>query len=307
MELIELEQSGIQKMIDSVVNKRQNANSRATYNSALKQFFAWYDEGEYENLGVETMREYLLYLEKRGKTRSTVSTHISVLRQLFKDLRRMGVIDENTYSDLMEIRVKPQLGRRIKNWLKQEEVGKLIREMKNEKLKDIRDRAIIAAVIGTGLRRFEICNLKTGQFQEFEERYVFANIQGKGDRYRTVPIPEYTLKCLEEWLNASESMRETDDENIFFSIKKNGMRGNSGITPQGIRDLIVKHTEKILGKPVLPHDLRRTFAQLAYKNGADLRQVQIALGHSSIRTTEVYLGLDQDFTNAPGDYIQVEL
>ena len=102
-------------------------------------------------------------------------------------------------------------------------------------------------------------------------------------------------------------MRETDDENIFFSIKKNGMRGNSGITPQGIRDLIVKHTEKILGKPILPHDLRRTFAQLAYKNGADLRQVQIALGHSSIRTTEVYLGLDQDFTNAPGDYIQVEL
>ena len=126
-------------MIDSVVNKRQNANSRATYNSALKQFFAWYDEGEYENLGVETMREYLLYLEKRGKTRSTVSTHISVLRQLFKDLRRMGVIDENTYSDLMEIKVKPQLGRRIKNWLKQEEVGKLIREMKNEKLKNKRE------------------------------------------------------------------------------------------------------------------------------------------------------------------------
>jgi len=79
------------------------------------------------------------------------------------------------------------------------------------------------------------------------------------------------------------------------------------ITPQGIRDIVVKHSKNILEKKVLPHDMRRTYAQLSYKAGAPLRQVQLSLGHSSIRTTEIYLGLDQDLTNAPGDYIKIEI
>ena len=77
------------------------------------------------------------------------------------------------------------------------------------------------------------------------------------------------------------------------------------ITPQGIRDIVAKHSKNILDKQILPHDLRRTYAQLSYKAGAPLRQVQLSLGHSSIRTTEIYLGLDQDLTNAPGDYLDI--
>ena len=71
--------------------------------------------------------------------------------------------------------------------------------------------------------------------------------------------------------------------------------------------MIAKAMSEVLGQPVLPHDLRRTYAQLAYKAGADLRQVQLSLGHSSIRTTEIYLGLDQDFANAPGDLLDISL
>ena len=77
------------------------------------------------------------------------------------------------------------------------------------------------------------------------------------------------------------------------------------VTPQGIRDIVVKHSNNILEKEVLPHDMRRTYAHLSYKAGAPLRQVQLSLGHSSIRTTEIYLGLDQDLTNAPGDYLNI--
>ncbi|MDP7590710.1 MAG: site-specific integrase, partial [Candidatus Poseidoniia archaeon] len=94
---------------------------------------------------------------------------------------------------------------------------------------------------------------------------------------------------------------------IFFSIRRNGTPGSARITPQGVRDIVARRSRDILGKQVLPHDLRRTYAQLAYKAGADLRQVQLSLGHSSIRTTEIYLGLDQDFANAPGDLLEISL
>ena len=74
-----------------------------------------------------------------------------------------------------------------------------------------------------------------------------------------------------------------------------------------IQEEIFEETKKILDKQILPHDLRRTYAQLSYKAGAPLRQVQLSLGHSSIRTTEIYLGLDQDLTNAPGDYLDIKM
>ena len=69
--------------------------------------------------------------------------------------------------------------------------------------------------------------------KQLQKRWVFADIKGKGDRYRTVAIPEYAMKCLEEWLDISKTAVKTD--RIFFSIRKNGEIGNTMITPQGIR------------------------------------------------------------------------
>jgi site-specific recombinase XerC len=169
----------------------------------------------------------------------------------------------------------------------------------------VRDRALIAVMTGCGLRRFEISDLQITQIKKIQGRWAFTDIKGKGDRYRTVAIPEYAMKCLEKWLEINKSIGKTD--RIFFSIRKNGEIGNTMITPQGIRDIVVKHSKNILEKEVLPHDMRRTYAHLSYKAGAPLRQVQLSLGHSSIRTTEIYLGLDQDLTNAPGDYIKIEI
>ena len=143
------------------------------------------------------------------------------------------------------------------------------------------------------------------QLQKVQQRPAIVDIRGKGDRYRSVAIPAWVSGCLDVWLTESTELRPADY--IFFSIRRNGQPGSPRITPQGIRDIVVRRSSEVLGQPVLPHDLRRTYAQLAYKAGADLRQVQLSLGHSSIRTTEIYLGLDQDFTNAPGDLLDISV
>ena len=303
MAIIAKNSPDLQKMVMSVVNQRQNQNSRQTYYTALTQFFNWHSAGDNQGITAEIIREYLLYLENNGKSKATISTTLSVLRQLFKDLRRLEVIDEKIYHDLLEIKFKRPLGQRHKTWLEQEDVQKLINNLDSEKMSIVRDRALIAIMTGCGLRRFEVSDLKITQMKQVQRRWAFTDIKGKGDRYRTVAIPEYSMKCLDEWLEISKHMGKTD--RIFFSVRKNGEIGNTMITPQGIRDIVVKHSKNILDKEILPHDLRRTYAQLSYKAGAPLRQVQLSLGHSSIRTTEIYLGVDQDLTTAPGDYIDI--
>ena len=274
MDIITKNSPDLLKMVMSVVNQRQNQNSRQTYYTALTKFFDWYVSGDNEGINADVIREYLLYLENRGKSRATISTSLSVLRQLFKDLRRLRVIDEKIYNDLLEIKFKRPLGQRHKTWLEQEEVQKLLTNLNSEKMSILRDRALIAVMTGCGLRRFEVSDLKITQMKQLQKRWVFADIKGKGDRYRTVAIPEYAMKCLEEWLDISKTAVKTD--RIFFSIRKNGEIGNTMITPQGIRDIVAKHSKNILDKQILPHDLRRTYAQLSYKAGAPQRQVQLS-------------------------------
>ena len=159
MDIIAENGPDIQKMVMSVVNQRQNQNSRQTYYSALTKFFDWYVAGDNEGIDANIIREYLLYLENYGKSKATISTSLSVLRQLFKDLRRLGVINEKIYNDLLEIKFKKPLGQRHKTWLEQEEVQKLLNNLNSEKMSIVRDRALIAVMTGCGLRRFEISDL----------------------------------------------------------------------------------------------------------------------------------------------------
>ena len=131
MDIIAENGPDIKKMVMSVVNQRQNQNSRQTYYSALTKFFDWYIKGDNEGIDANIIREYLLYLENYGKSKATISTSLSVLRQLFKDLRRLGVIDEKIYNDLLEIKFKKPLGQRHKTWLEQDEVQKLLNNLKD--------------------------------------------------------------------------------------------------------------------------------------------------------------------------------
>ncbi|MDP7474336.1 MAG: phage integrase N-terminal SAM-like domain-containing protein, partial [Candidatus Poseidoniia archaeon] len=104
----------------------QNQNSHQSYRSALEKFLAWYSAAGHAALNAATVREYLLYLENSGKARGTIATTLSVLRQLFKDLRRLGTINEKTYRDLLEIRFRRPRGQRLRTWLTLAEVQELL-------------------------------------------------------------------------------------------------------------------------------------------------------------------------------------
>ena len=295
------------EMILSVANQQQNENTRQTYFSVLNRFLQWYQSTGRSALDVPALNEYLLYLEALQLSRATIATHLSAIRNFISTTRKYELIDANTYASLMEIRVRRQSGRRHGNWLSLAEVQCLLNEMHGDAPIQIRDRAIIALLLGTGLRRFELTNLRLEDIAMIEDRRVLHNIVGKGSRYRTIPIPEWSWQSLAEWIETRRSSHLENNTRLFFSYLKSGQRRADSITSQAIRNIVKKHTERTLGVPFLPHDLRRTYAKLAYKAGAPLAQIQMALGHSSIRTTELYLGLEQDLQQSPGDYISVNI
>jgi integrase len=169
-------------------------------------------------------------------------------------------------------------------------------------LKAYRDRAILAAMIGAGLRRSEAAALTFDHIQQRDGRWVIVDIIGKGNHVRSVPIPSWVKLAIDEWQSlASISGR------VFQAIHKGGHITRDAMTPQAIRD-VIKHYGAQIGKPELAaHDLRRTYAKLAHKGGAGVDQIQLSLGHASLKTTERYLGVEQNLTDAPGDHLGLAL
>ena len=116
---------------------------------------------------------------------------------------------------------------------------------------------------------------------------------------RSVPIPSWVKLALDEWTNAAGISSGL----VFQSIHKGGYIKHESMTPQAVRDIVKDYGQQIGLPELAAHDLRRTFAKLAHKGGAGLDQIQLSLGHASIKTTEKYLGVSQNLTDAPCDHL----
>lgn len=118
-----------------------------------------------------------------------------------------------------------------------------------------------------------------------------------------VPMPNWTKQAIDEYALAAN----LGEGIVFRSVNKGGRMAGERMSEQGIYDLVAQYAVALgLGK-IAPHDLRRSFAKLAHKGGSGLDQIQLSLGHGSIQTTERYLGVEQDLTDAPCDHLGLRL
>ena len=170
-------------------------------------------------------------------------------------------------------------------------------------MKGIRDRAMLSVLIGCGLRRAEAAILSVSHIQQREERWAIVDIVGKRDNMRTVPMPSWAKSAIDAWTYSAQ----IDEGFIFRRVNKGDNLMGNGITEQAIYNVVAGYAEKLENDGIAPHDLRRTFAKLAHKGGSPIDQIQLSLGHDSINTTEKYLGVEQDLTDAPCDHLGLRL
>jgi site-specific recombinase XerD len=288
----------VQMVLDSV----NSDHTRRAYARAISDFLTWYASSGRSRLDKAAVQRYAAELREGGMGAASINQRLSAIRKLAREAADNGALPADLAKSVESVRGVKQQGKRLGNWLSVEGATRLLNQPDRETLRGRRDRAILAILLGCGLRRQEAAGLRFEHLQVREGRWVLVDLVGKGNKARSVPVPGWAKECLDAWSLAA-GIREGY---VFRSVGKTERVGE-GITAQTVRNVVVETAAAAGLGEIAPHDLRRTFAQLARKGGADLEQIQLSLGHASVSTTERYLGTRQDLVNAPGDRLGISL
>lgn len=224
---------------------------------------------------------------------STVNARITAARKLIKEARRTGLIATEEAMELLEIEGLPSRGTRTGNWLTVPQLKRLLSVPSGKHLRSRRNYCILAVFAGCGIRLDELARLEMETIQQRDGRWVLVDMLGKGGRVRTIAVPDWVKLAIDSWTKTAKITEGRLIRQLTLSP--------DGLSANGIRDIVKKAAEKIGVPNFTPHDLRRTCARLCKEAGGDIEQIQAMLGHTSIQTTQRYLGTVQDLRNAPND------
>jgi integrase len=294
----------LERLKSLVLDSVTSAESKRAYGRGITDFFQWrtaFAPGS--SFTKATVQAHKAHLVSLGLASSTVNLRMSAIRRLAVEAADNGLLDSELASGIGRIKGVKREGTRTGNWLTLQQAESFINLPDVTTLKGKRDRALLAIMIGCGLRREETAVLTLEHIQQRDGRWVIVDLVGKGGRVRTVPMPSWAKAAIDEWTGAAEFT----SGRVFRPVNKGGRISGETMTAQSIFETVKMYAEKIGLKEIAPHDLRRTFAKLAHKGRAALEQIQLSLGHASIQTTERYLGVQQDLTDAPCDHLGIKL
>jgi site-specific recombinase XerD len=292
-----------QEIIAVVIDGLPSENSRRAYQRALEEFFFWHAHENRPELNKALINRYVKTLRASGASSSSINQKLSAVRRLASEAEDNGWIGSRIANGIRAVKGVPARGRRTGNWLTKEEAQMWLNAPDVKTLKGVRDRALLSVLIGCGLRRAEAAILSVSHIQQREGRWAIVDIVGKRDKMRTVPMPSWAKATIDSWTYAAR----IDEGFVFRRVNKGGNLMGERMTEQAIYNIVVSYAEKLEKQGIAPHDLRRTFAKLAHKGGSPIDQIQLSLGHDSIQTTEKYLGVEQDLTDAPCDHLGIRI
>lgn len=231
----------------------------------------------------DTVKDFIYNSSKNLNPRSQ-SRLISALKGFFNYLMFEDYIKVNPVDSIES----PKIGRKLPDTLSTLEIDLLIQSIDLSKPQGERNRAIIETLYGCGLRVSELINLKLSDLF-FEEDFI--KITGKGNKQRLVPIGDLTKKYITIYKNEIRNFMTIQPE--YSDIVFLNRRGKQ-LTRAMIFTIVKTQAEKAgIKKTISPHTFRHSFATHLLQNGADLRSIQLMLGHESITTTEVYMHVDR--------------
>jgi len=264
------------------------------YERYLNRFFEFGKVKDILDVNEEILREFRLHLNRapgvkvRGQASSTMKKntqnyHLIALRRFLKYLMKRGI---NAISpERIEL---AKVGARHLDLISVAELGRLLNAPEGDDVKSLRDKALLSLFFSTGLRLSELCSLNRDLDLSRDE----FSIRGKGEKVRVVFLSIDAKESIKKYLKKRSDM----DEPMFVQFSHNMSKGStlssknsSRLTPRSIERIVKQYAIKSgISKKVTPHVLRHSFATDLLSNGADIRSVQIMLGHANIATTQVY-------------------
>ncbi|MFL9844904.1 site-specific tyrosine recombinase XerD [Flavobacterium rhizosphaerae] len=234
----------------------------------------------------EEIIQQFIYQSAAELNASSRARLISGLKSFFNFL----LFEEYRNTTPMELIEVPKIGRKLPDILSTEEIDRLIGAIDLSKPEGERNRAMLETLYSCGLRVSELINLKISDLF-FEEGFI--KVTGKGSKQRFVPIGGTTQKIINGYCNTIRNhiaVQKGHEDTLFLNRRGKGLTRAMVFT---IIKNLAKHIN--LNKTISPHTLRHSFATHLLENGADLRSIQLMMGHESITTTEIYMHLDRTF------------
>ncbi len=259
-----------------VIEKGLSSNSIKAYKIDIKKFVLWLSRSKkpsFKNICESDLNEYIAYMFKNKLSSSSVNRNISSIKAFYLFLIKRKII---MISPAAEI-ITPKQERYLPTSMSELEVEKLLNSPKSSIRIEIRDKAMIEMLYATGMRISELVNLK---LNNVDTNRCVVKVLGKGSKERLIPFGENALEALNLYLNIRPS---SNSKEVFLSNRK---RRLSRVTFwQRIKIYLKRENLKL---SISPHTLRHAFATHLLNRGADLRSVQLLLGHSDLSTTQIY-------------------
>ncbi len=271
----------VEQWLDHLLAERGlSAHTAQSYGHDLKNFLAYLAEGGVNDiskeLGEQELFLYLAWLRGRGHAGRTLSRHLSSLRSFFSYVVDQGILEKNP-AKLLE---SPKLPSLLPDFLSQDEIQSLLAKPNMQDRLGQRDRCILELLYASGLRVSELCELRP---RDIDKERRLLRIFGKGSKERMVPIHKQAMQLLNCYLQEWRKLFSPKDDFVFLN------RSGRGLTRQYIWKMIKKYALLAgISRSISPHTFRHSFATHLLEGGADLRTVQILLGHSDIAATEIY-------------------
>ena len=285
----------------AVLNSLTSLASRRTYEYAIEEFIAWYCSEPRLAFNRVVVTRYRMQLETRSLAAATINQRLAAVRRLANEASDCGLLSADLAAGIQRVKGAKQLGHRSGNWLSLDQSSCLVNCASGDRLQQRRDCAMLAVLVGCGLRRAELAHLPFEKIQIRQGHWVIVDLVGKGGHVRTIPIPHWVKDKLDRWTSAAK----ISSGRVFRPIRKNGAVWGEGISENLVWQVVNRYCRSVGLEHVAPHDLRRTCAKLCHTSGGELEQIQFLLGHVSVQTTERYLGCKQNLTHPVNDRFEI--
>ena len=246
LRLPDLEQSK-----SAVLHSLGAASSQESYRHAIDEFIGWYCSEPRLAFNRTVVLRYRFFLEQKNLAPSTINVRLAAVRRLAYEASDTGLLSPELAAGIRRVKGAKRLGVRIGNWLTVEQSKTLLSQPQADDLRCKRDRAILALLIGCGLRPAELVSLELEDFQIREDHWAIVDLMGKAKHVRTVPVPAWTKRAVDEWTTAAGINAGL----IFRRVSRLGKLWGDGITPKaiwhvvkaaakraGIKDLVCHHS-----------------------------------------------------------------
>ena len=260
-------------------------NTVAAYRRDITRFCQWLGSKSIPNLTISQLSDFVAWLGQFNLAPSSIARNIVAVKMFFKYLQLEGLLVDN-HAELLG---SQKLWQRIPEVIPPHGIDKFMSAPRPIESLYRRDRAILETLYATGCRVSEISNLLVRDVQLSQR---FLKCHGKGNKQRIAPLGDSAIEAIENYLAAERgalaALRPTENDWLFLS------RSGRRLRREAIWELVKKYaTIAGISANVSPHTMRHSFATHLLAGGADLRQVQEMLGHSSIATTQIYTHVDQ--------------